>query len=163
MHAHGNGVVHTPNPIYLHACLFTSCNPLRLLRIALSAFPPPRLFRPLLAPQPRQVDPNDLNWGLSHCWCTDFCIAKYPSFPFPPRRRVKMTRLRMRVAERLKGAQNTYAMLSTFNEVDMSQLIELRNAYKVSCWALTQAVRLIGGGGLFACTIELRNAYTVSC
>jgi 2-oxoglutarate dehydrogenase E2 component (dihydrolipoamide succinyltransferase) len=41
-----------------------------------------------------------------------------------------MTRLRMRVAERLKGAQNTYAMLSTFNEVDMSAAIELRSTYK---------------------------------
>lgn len=42
-----------------------------------------------------------------------------------------MTRLRQRVAERLKGAQNTYAMLSTFNEVDMSSIIDMRNQYKV--------------------------------
>jgi pyruvate/2-oxoglutarate dehydrogenase complex dihydrolipoamide acyltransferase (E2) component len=42
-----------------------------------------------------------------------------------------MTRLRLRVAERLKGAQNTYAMLTTFNEVDMTGLMEMRNAYKV--------------------------------
>mgnify|MGYP003619079872 CR=1 FL=1 len=41
-----------------------------------------------------------------------------------------MTRLRQRVAERLKGAQNTYAMLSTFNEVDMTGLMEMRNTYK---------------------------------
>ncbi|KAF8061067.1 dihydrolipoyllysine-residue succinyltransferase component of 2-oxoglutarate dehydrogenase complex 2 [Scenedesmus sp. PABB004] len=47
-----------------------------------------------------------------------------------PERRVKMTRLRLRVAERLKGAQNTYAMLTTFNEVDMTGLMELRAAYK---------------------------------
>ena len=47
------------------------------------------------------------------------------------RRRVKMTRLRLRVADRLKGAQNTYAMLSTFNEVDMTALMEMRSAYKV--------------------------------
>jgi len=47
-----------------------------------------------------------------------------------PERRVKMTRLRLRVAERLKGAQNTYAMLTTFNEVDMTSLMEMRNAYK---------------------------------
>ena len=33
--------------------------------------------------------------------------------------RVKMNRMRMRIAERLKDAQNTYAMLTTFNEVDM--------------------------------------------
>ena len=45
-------------------------------------------------------------------------------------RRVPMTRLRKRVAERLKGAQNTYAMLSTFNEVDMSNLMALRSDYK---------------------------------
>jgi 2-oxoglutarate dehydrogenase E2 component (dihydrolipoamide succinyltransferase) len=37
----------------------------------------------------------------------------------------------MRVAERLKGAQNTYAMLTTFNEVDMTGLMDMRNAYKV--------------------------------
>lgn len=47
-----------------------------------------------------------------------------------PERRVKMTRLRKRIAERLKGAQNTYAMLTTFNEVDMTHLMEMRNAYK---------------------------------
>lgn len=41
-----------------------------------------------------------------------------------------MTRLRLRVAERLKGAQNTYAMLSTFNEIDMTNLMALRNDYK---------------------------------
>ena len=51
--------------------------------------------------------------------------------PVKPERRVKMTRLRMRVAERLKGAQNTYAMLTTFNEVDMTSLMEMRNSYKV--------------------------------
>lgn len=47
-----------------------------------------------------------------------------------PERRVKMTRLRMRVADRLKGAQNTYAMLSTFNEIDMTGLMQLRSDYK---------------------------------
>ncbi|KAI8465043.1 MAG: dihydrolipoamide succinyltransferase [Monoraphidium minutum] len=50
--------------------------------------------------------------------------------PLKPERRVKMTRLRMRVSERLKGAQNTYAMLTTFNEIDMTGLMELRNKYK---------------------------------
>ena len=47
-------------------------------------------------------------------------------------RRVKMTRLRARVAERLKGAQNTYAMLTTFNEIDMTNLMQLRSTYKVN-------------------------------
>ena len=41
-----------------------------------------------------------------------------------------MTRLRQRIAERLKDAQNTAAMLTTFNEVDMSALLALRNQYK---------------------------------
>ncbi|KAL4457631.1 hypothetical protein ABPG75_012496 [Micractinium tetrahymenae] len=47
-----------------------------------------------------------------------------------PERRVPMTRLRRRVAERLKGAQNTYAMLSTFNEVDMTNVMEMRRELK---------------------------------
>ena len=44
--------------------------------------------------------------------------------------RVKMTRLRRRIAERLKEAQNTAAMLTTFNEVDMTNVMALRNSYK---------------------------------
>ena len=41
-----------------------------------------------------------------------------------------MTRLRQRIAERLKEAQNTAAMLTTFNEVDMSAVMALRSQYK---------------------------------
>jgi 2-oxoglutarate dehydrogenase E2 component (dihydrolipoamide succinyltransferase) len=44
--------------------------------------------------------------------------------------RVKMTRLRQTIARRLKDAQNTAAMLTTFNEVDMSHVMALRNQYK---------------------------------
>lgn len=44
--------------------------------------------------------------------------------------RVKMTRMRLRIAQRLKEAQNTAAMLTTFQEVDMTNLIELRNKHK---------------------------------
>jgi len=44
--------------------------------------------------------------------------------------RVKMTRLRQTIARRLKEAQNTAAMLTTFNEVDMSHVMALRNQYK---------------------------------
>ncbi len=44
--------------------------------------------------------------------------------------RVKMTRLRQTVATRLKDAQNTAAILTTFNEVDMSAVIDLRKQYK---------------------------------
>ncbi|MBD8688064.1 MULTISPECIES: 2-oxoglutarate dehydrogenase complex dihydrolipoyllysine-residue succinyltransferase [unclassified Rhizobium] len=44
--------------------------------------------------------------------------------------RVKMTRLRQTIARRLKDAQNTAAMLTTYNEVDMTAVMELRNRYK---------------------------------
>jgi len=44
--------------------------------------------------------------------------------------RVKMTRLRQTIARRLKEAQNTAAMLTTFNEVDMGPVMELRRHYK---------------------------------
>jgi len=45
-------------------------------------------------------------------------------------RRVKMNRMRLRIAERLKQSQNTAASLTTFNEVDMSALMEMRKLYK---------------------------------
>jgi len=45
-------------------------------------------------------------------------------------RRVKMTRMRQSIAKRLKDAQNTTAMLTTFQEVDMSEVIALRKEYK---------------------------------
>jgi 2-oxoglutarate dehydrogenase E2 component (dihydrolipoamide succinyltransferase) len=48
----------------------------------------------------------------------------------PREEKVKMSRLRQRIAERLKEAQNTAAMLTTFNEVDMTAVMEMRNAYK---------------------------------
>ncbi|EYU18214.1 hypothetical protein ABFS82_10G069900 [Erythranthe guttata] len=51
----------------------------------------------------------------------------------PPKereRRVAMTRLRKRVATRLKDSQNTFALLTTFNEVDMTNLMKLRSDYK---------------------------------
>lgn len=43
---------------------------------------------------------------------------------------VKMNRMRLRIAERLKQSQNTAASLTTFNEVDMSSLMEFRKLYK---------------------------------
>ena len=55
-----------------------------------------------------------------------------PSIPDDAAReeRVKMTRLRQTIARRLKDAQNTAAMLTTFNEVDMKPVMDLRNQYK---------------------------------
>ena len=48
----------------------------------------------------------------------------------PREERVKMTRLRQTIARRLKDAQDTAAMLTTFNEVDMTAVMELRTKYK---------------------------------
>jgi len=45
-------------------------------------------------------------------------------------RRVPMTRLRKRVATRLKDSQNTFALLTTFNEIDMSNLMQMRTQHK---------------------------------
>ena len=52
--------------------------------------------------------------------------------PMDPRgeERVKMSKLRKVIATRLKEAQNTSAMLTTFNEIDMTAMMELRNDYK---------------------------------
>nr|XP_029503086.1 dihydrolipoyllysine-residue succinyltransferase component of 2-oxoglutarate dehydrogenase complex, mitochondrial-like isoform X1 [Oncorhynchus nerka]XP_029503088.1 dihydrolipoyllysine-residue succinyltransferase component of 2-oxoglutarate dehydrogenase complex, mitochondrial-like isoform X1 [Oncorhynchus nerka] len=44
--------------------------------------------------------------------------------------RVKMNRMRLRIAQRLKEAQQTCAMLTTFNEIDMSNIQEMRKLHK---------------------------------
>ena len=57
-------------------------------------------------------------------------ITPLPSSEGRPEKRVPMSRLRARVAERLKDAQNTAAILTTFNEVNMKPVMDLRNKYK---------------------------------
>tara|TARA_B100001029_G_scaffold26865_1_gene19206 strand:- start:195 stop:1514 length:1320 start_codon:yes stop_codon:yes gene_type:complete len=47
-----------------------------------------------------------------------------------PEERIKMTRLRLTIAKRLKEAQNNAAMLTTFNEVDMFNIMEIRKSYQ---------------------------------
>jgi 2-oxoglutarate dehydrogenase E2 component (dihydrolipoamide succinyltransferase) len=63
--------------------------------------------------------------------------SKAKEEPAPPRvagsrneTRVKMNRMRLRIAERLKESQNAAASLTTFNEIDMSALMEMRKKYK---------------------------------
>ncbi|OSQ47194.1 2-oxoglutarate dehydrogenase complex dihydrolipoyllysine-residue succinyltransferase [Thalassospira alkalitolerans] len=63
-------------------------------------------------------------------------VAAAPAAPKPERdlrdgeERVKMSKLRQTIARRLKEAQNTAAMLTTYNEVDMTNLLACRNKYK---------------------------------
>ncbi|MFQ5775753.1 MAG: 2-oxoglutarate dehydrogenase complex dihydrolipoyllysine-residue succinyltransferase [Kiloniellaceae bacterium] len=58
--------------------------------------------------------------------------ARPPAEAGPREERVRMTRLRKRIAERLKEAQNTAAMLTTFNEVDLGAVMDLRRRYRES-------------------------------
>ena len=58
--------------------------------------------------------------------------AAVPRKEDPREERVRMSRLRQRIAERLKHAQNAAAMLTTFNEVDMTAIMAMRNDYKTS-------------------------------
>src|ERR1700751_1769888 len=76
--------------------------------------------------------------------------------------RVKMTRLRATIARRLKEAQNTAAMLTTFNEVDMSAVMQLRNRYK-DLFEKTHNVKL-GFMGFFvkACVQALKEIPAVN-
>ncbi|HEY1505521.1 MAG TPA: 2-oxoglutarate dehydrogenase complex dihydrolipoyllysine-residue succinyltransferase, partial [Stellaceae bacterium] len=59
-------------------------------------------------------------------------VVREPRELGPREERVRMTRLRKRIAERLKDAQNTAAMLTTFNEVDMTEVMALRERYRES-------------------------------
>jgi 2-oxoglutarate dehydrogenase E2 component (dihydrolipoamide succinyltransferase) len=71
--------------------------------------------------------------------------------------RVKMSRMRLRIAERLKESQNTAAFLTTFNEIDMSSLMEMRKRYKDE--VLKQREVKLGFMSAFsrACTLALKE------
>ena len=79
-----------------------------------------------------------------------------------PEERVKMTRLRLTIAKRLKEAQENAAMLTTFNEVDMSEVIAMRNEYKEE-FQNNYGVKL-GFMSFFvkACVIGLKNYPTIN-
>ena len=87
--------------------------------------------------------------------------------PSPPddaarEERVRMTRLRQTIARRLKDAQNTAAMLTTFNEVDMTHVMALRNQYR-DLFEKKHAVKL-GFMGFFvrACVQALKEIPSVN-
>ena len=80
----------------------------------------------------------------------------------PREERVKMTRLRQTIARRLKDAQNTAAMLTTFNDVDMSAVMAMRTQYK-DLFERRHGVKL-GFMGFFvkACIQALREVPAVN-
>jgi 2-oxoglutarate dehydrogenase E2 component (dihydrolipoamide succinyltransferase) len=97
--------------------------------------------------------------------------APAPAAPAPPaaprapherEERVRMTRLRQTIARRLKEAQDTAAMLTTFNEVDMGAVMALRNQYK-DVFEKRHGVKL-GFMGFFvkACVAALKEVPAVN-
>jgi len=79
-----------------------------------------------------------------------------------PEERIKMTRLRMTIAKRLKEAQDNAAMLTTFNEVDMFEIIQMRNNYGEE-FKKKYSVKL-GFMSFFvkSCIVALKNFPTVN-
>jgi len=85
-------------------------------------------------------------------------VAKAPRQDEPREQRVKMTRLRRTIALRLKEAQNNAAMLTTFNEVDMTAIMALRAEYRDAFEKKHKGVRL-GFMSVFvrACCVALKE------
>ena len=74
-----------------------------------------------------------------------------------PEERVKMTRLRLTIAKRLKEAQENAAMLTTFNEVDMSEVMSMRSLYKEEFQNKYQVKLGFMSFFVKACVIGLKN------
>jgi len=74
-----------------------------------------------------------------------------------PEERVKMTRLRLTIAKRLKEAQENAAMLTTFNEVDMSEVMSMRSKYKEEFQNKYQVKLGFMSFFVKACVIGLKN------
>ncbi|KEZ43619.1 Dihydrolipoyllysine-residue (2-methylpropanoyl)transferase [Scedosporium apiospermum] len=77
-------------------------------------------------------------------------------------RRVKMNRMRLRIAERLKQSQNTAASLTTFNEVDMSSLMDFRKLYKEDVLKKTGVKLGFMGAFSRACVLAMRDIPAVN-
>ncbi|XP_006647261.2 dihydrolipoyllysine-residue succinyltransferase component of 2-oxoglutarate dehydrogenase complex 1, mitochondrial-like [Oryza brachyantha] len=76
-----------------------------------------------------EAKPHKVESKIEHT--SKLASSSEPQLPPKEReRRVPMPRLRKRIANRLKDSQNTFAMLTTFNEVDMTNLMKLRSDYK---------------------------------
>ncbi len=107
----------------------------------------------LIAPAPQVVMPTAGQMTLGHA-------AGLPSGR--NEERVRMTRLRQTIARRLKEAQNTAAMLTTFNDVDMTAVMAARDTYRDQ-FEKKHGVRL-GFMSFFvhACTMALRDVPSVN-
>ena len=120
-----------------------------------------RAAAPAAAPRPREAPAARAPMATPPVPVTQL---RAPSAPNDAAReeRVRMTRLRQTIARRLKDAQNTAAMLTTFNDVDMSVIMKLRSEYK-DLFEKRHRVRL-GFMGFFvkACIQALREVPAVN-
>jgi 2-oxoglutarate dehydrogenase E2 component (dihydrolipoamide succinyltransferase) len=111
-----------------------------------------------------RVTKGDMLAAMSSLTPSAPAVARGPSPKSDNEReeRVRMTRLRQTIAQRLKEAQNTAAMLTTFNDVDMSEIIALRTNYKDS-FEKKHGVKL-GFMGFFvkACVAALKDIPAVN-
>ena len=96
----------------------------------------PAAAEPEPTPEPAEPQEKALEAAPAPAAAPKAVTAAAPAAPAPTpaggrgERRVAMTRMRRRIAERLKAAQNTAAMLTTYNEVDMGAAMELRKRHK---------------------------------
>ena len=106
-------------------------------RSAAEAKPEPKEAAPAAAASPAPAEAS----AATKAETKPAARRETPPAPAPPatrpvagarEERVKMTRLRRRIAERLKEAQNTAAILTTYNEADMSAVLDLRKHYRDS-------------------------------
>lgn len=110
-----------------------------------AAAPPPRSAAPPLPPPGTQPPPQQAPIAsmpvaaIKHAQSLEGAKVQLPPSDYTreiigtrTEQRVKMNRMRLRIAERLKDAQNTNAMLTTFNEIDMSRIMEFRKTHQES-------------------------------
>ncbi|CAH1957304.1 unnamed protein product [Acanthoscelides obtectus] len=94
--------------------------------------PPPKPAAPAPAPpKPAMPSSSIPVAAIRHAQSLEAATVKLPpqvSTSYNNTHRVKMNRMRLKIAERLKEAQNVNAMLTTFNEIDMSNIMEFRKA-----------------------------------
>jgi 2-oxoglutarate dehydrogenase E2 component (dihydrolipoamide succinyltransferase) len=138
----------TPAPVPVEAKPLER-EPMRREEIRLDEMPPSPAARKLLAEKklaPRAVEGSGrrgqvLKHDVVRAAEALLLRDRKPKAPAPPRtpvpkddaareERVRMTRLRQTIAKRLKEAQDTAAMLTTFNDVDMGGVMELRREYR---------------------------------
>jgi 2-oxoglutarate dehydrogenase E2 component (dihydrolipoamide succinyltransferase) len=138
----------TPAPVPVEAKPLER-EPMRREEIRLDEMPPSPAARKLLADKklaPRAVEGSGrrgqvLKHDVVRAAEALLLRDRKPKAPAPPRtpvpkddaareERVRMTRLRQTIAKRLKEAQDTAAMLTTFNDVDMGGVMELRREYR---------------------------------